>query len=346
MGKTLRLALLACAAAFALAFAGSALATPRLIIGGNTAPGSAQVSIQFQEEKTDAGPARIVIYAPAGYTGTVTAAPGTQLGTVHADLQALAISPDAIISADGQIIADNPATHTADACSPGTHAAVWILRVTVSGTTINVPVYVDAPPPGTDPLAGTSPFRFTFCFSSPYVAAPVGAPFGAKIINAVLQLNQGMLTAPAAQGSYVWRAVVTPYTVGSATTNVAGTVEARGIVDLPDLLSLTVKVTNKKKRMVRVTGLLKAGAFPLVGATVSLTGSVKAKKKTGSSGSALFSLRFKKKGTYTFKLTTTVPAYDVTSDGCKTPTAPTLPCVSASANGFTATSRTVKLKLK
>ena len=61
MGKTLRLALLAGAAAAALAFAGSALATPRLIIGGKTALGSSQVSIQFLEEKTDPAPARIVI---------------------------------------------------------------------------------------------------------------------------------------------------------------------------------------------------------------------------------------------------------------------------------------------
>ena len=347
MGKTLRLALLACVAAGALAFAGSALATPRLIIGGQTALGSSQVSMQFLEEKTDAAPARVVIYAPAGYTGTVTASPGTQLGTVHADLQALAISPDAIISADGQILADNPATHTTDACSPGLHTAVWILRVTVSGQTINVPAYVDAPPPGTDPLAGTSPFRIAFCFSSPYEQAGAArAPFGAKIVNAVLQLNQGTLRTPSARGSYAWRAVVTPYTVNSGAPNAAGTVEARGVVDTPDLLSIAVKVTDKKKRMVRVTGNLRAGDFVLGGATVSLAGSVKAKKKTSSGGSVVFNLRFKKKGTYTFRLTSNVLPYDITQDGCKTPTAPSLPCVSATANGFTVTSRTVRLTVK
>jgi hypothetical protein len=343
--KTVRLALLACVAAGALVFAGSALSTPRLIIGGQTALGSSQVSIQFLEEKTDASPARITIYAPAGYTGTVTAAAGTQLGTVHADLQALAISPDAIISADGQIIADNPATHTTDACSPGLHTAVWILRVTVSGQTINVPAYIDAPSPSTDPLSGTSPFRITFCFTSPYVAPPVGAPFGAKIVNAVLQLNQGMLTTPSSRGSYGWRAVVTPYTVGSANPNAAGTVEARGVVDTPDLLSIAVKVTNKKKRTVRIAGNLRAGDFVLGGATVSLTGSLKQKKKTNSGGNVVFTGRFKKKGTYTFRLTSTVLPYDITSDGCKTPTAPTLPCASATANGFVVASRTVRVRI-
>lgn len=347
MGKTLRLAVLACVAAAALAFAGSALATPRLIIGGLTALGSSQVTIQFLEEKADAGPARLVIYAPAGYTGTVTAAAGTQIGTVHADLQALQISPDAIISADGQVLAANPAQFATNTCSPGTHTAVWLLHVTVSGQTIDVPAYVDAPPPGTDPLAGTSPFRITLCFSSPYEQAGAArAPFGVKILNAVLQMNQGTLTTPSARGSYVWRALVTPYTVNSGTVNAAGTVEARGVVDTPDLLSLAVKVTNKKKRMVRVTGNLRAGDFVLGGATVSLSGSVKAKKKTSSGGSVVFNLRFKKKGTYTFKLSTNVLPYDITQDGCKTPTAPTLPCASATANGFTVTSRTVRLKIK
>jgi hypothetical protein len=348
MGKTLRLALLACIAAAALAFAGSALATPRLIIGGQTALGSSQVSIQFLEEKTDAAPARIVIYAPAGYTGTVAAAPGTQLGTVHADLQALAISPDAIISADGQILADDPAKHITDACAPGAHTAVWILRVTVSGQMIDVPAYVDAPPLRADPLAGTSPFSITFCFGSPYVPAPPagpGAPFGAKIVNAVLQLNQGMLRTPSARGSYPWRAFVTPYTVGTANPNAAGTVEARGVVDTPDLLSIAVKVTNKKKRTVRIGGNLRAGDFVLGGATVSLTGSVKAKKKTNSGGNVVFTARFKRKGVYTFRLSSNVLPYDITSDGCKTATAPTLPCASATANGFTVTSRTVRVRI-
>jgi hypothetical protein len=139
--------------------------------------------------------------------------------------------------------------------------------------------------------------------------------------------------------------VVTPYTVGSATPNVAGTVEARGVVDTPDLLSIAVKVTNKKARTVRVAGLLRAGDFVLGGATVSLFGSVKAKKKTNKGGSVVFNVRMKRKGTYTFKLSSNVLPYDITSDGCKTPTAPTLKCVSATANGFTVASRTVRVRI-
>ncbi len=72
----------------------------------------------------------------------------------------------------------------------------------------------------------------TMCFSSPYVpTASGGAPFGAKIINAKLTLNRARSHTPVAAGTYPWRAVVTPYSVGGAAPNAAGTVvEARGIV--------------------------------------------------------------------------------------------------------------------
>lgn len=346
MRKTLRAAVLASAAVAALVVSGVALATPKLIIGGLTAPGSSQVSIQFTEDRSDPSPARVVIYAPAGYSGTFTAAPNTVLGTVHADLQALAISPDAIIQADGQIIAADPAASANNACAPGLHTAVWILRVTVSGQTINVPVYVDSPIPAGDPLAGSAPLRMIFCLSSPYVGTDMGgAPFGAKVINARLNMNQGTVRTPAARGTYMWRAVVTPYTVGGALPNAAGTVEARGLVTTPSVLSITGRVVNKKKRQVRITGSLRSGTLGVRGATIRLTGSMRKSAKTSARGGVTFSLRFKKKGRYSFKLSTTAAAFDVTPQGCATPTAPTLRCVSATASGFTAASRTIRIRV-
>ncbi len=49
--KHFRFAVFACVATTALAFAGTALATPKLIIGGLTGLGTAQTSIQFTEAK-------------------------------------------------------------------------------------------------------------------------------------------------------------------------------------------------------------------------------------------------------------------------------------------------------
>jgi len=358
MRKTLRLALVAAALGVASIVTGPALATPKLIVGGLTAAGSSQVSIQFTEDRSDAAPARIVIYAPAGYTGTVTAAPNTVLGTVHADLQALAISADAIIQADGQILAADPAANVNNTCAPGMHTAVWILRVTVSGQAINVPVYVDSPIPAGDPIASSAPFRMTMCFSSPYVGTDAGgAPFGAKIINAQLKLNQGTLQTPTARGTYIWRTVVTPYNVGGGLPNAAGTVEARGVVRTPTILSITVKVTNKKKRTVRVSGLLRNGDanLPLFPVTLSRGGKPKGKppyklgattrKNTTTNGNVVFNLRFKKKGVVYFQLSTSTAARDVTSVGCSPATAPALRCVSATLAPISVFSRVVRIKL-
>lgn len=358
MRKTLSLATLAGTVAAALVTTGSALATPKLIVGGLTAQGSSQVSIQFTEDRSDPAPARIVIYAPAGYSATVTATPNTVLGTVRADLQALAISADAIIQGAGQVIAADPAAHANNTCAPGLHTAVWVLRVTVSGQTLNVPVYIDAPVPETDPLRSASPLRMIMCFSSPYVGADMGgAPFGAKLINAELKMNQGTLRTPTARGTYIWRSVVTPYGVGGALPNAAGTVEARGIVRTPTLLNINAKVTNRKQRRVRITGLLRNGDanLPLVRVTLSRGGKPRGKapynlgpktrKATNTNGNVVFNVRFKRKGFVYFQLSTTTGPRDLTSVGCVPATAPTLPCVSATLSPISVFSRVVRLKL-
>jgi len=225
--------------------------------GGKLGLGDSGAVVQVTEAKDDAAPAKISIYAPQGYTGTVTGTPGTQLGTVHADLQALQISADAIIQAEGTILTDDPAKYTTNTCSPGTHTAVWLLHVTVSGTTLDVPVYVDAPGPASDPLAQGAPVRLQLCLASPYAEAGTArAPFGAKIINAALTLNQGVLVNPSTRGLFPWRTIITPYTVNSGTPNAGGTVEARAMVNLPTALTLSAKVKTTRHK-VKVHGKTK-----------------------------------------------------------------------------------------
>src|SRR5205823_932511 len=113
----------------------------RLIVSGTT--------VQITEDKSDAAPLHISIYIPSGYTASPAQTAGAQIGTVHADLQALAISPDAIIQADGTVLAADTTSATLKAAATqctgtATHAGIWLLHVTVSGQTIDVPVYVDA----------------------------------------------------------------------------------------------------------------------------------------------------------------------------------------------------------
>jgi hypothetical protein len=359
-----RLALLVCASITVLAFAGSALAVPKLIIGGKLGLGESGTVVQVTEEKTDAAPAKIQIYSPQGYTGVFTASAGTQLGTVHADLQALAISPDAIIQADGVIQAANPAAYTSNTCAPGTHTAVWLLHVTVSGQTIDVPVYVDAPSLTSDPLALGSPAKLTLCLSSPYAEAGAArAPFGVKLINAQMNLNQGVFSNPSARGLYPWRAIVTPYTVNSGNPNAAGTVESRALVQLPTALNLSAKVktTRKKvkvhgKRRIRVTnvailsGSLVENLNGIAGMKVTILSGptlakLKARGTVTTSDGGTFSRQLGLSGKTSFQARATVPVRDVTSSGCSTPT-PGIPCVSATAPGFSIVSGLVTLTPK
>ncbi len=359
MKHGIRLAVLALAGATALALAGTALATPKLIIGGQLGLGDSGAVVQLTEEKSDAAPAKVSIYAPTGYTGTVTATPGTQIGTVHADLQALQISPDAIIQADGTVLTANPATYVGNTCSPGTHTAVWLLHVTVSGQTIDVPVYVDAPAPTSDPLAQGAPFRLVFCLSSPYAEAGAArAPFGVKLINAQMTLNQGIVVNPSTRGIYPWRSIVTPYTVNSGTPNPAGTVEARAFVRLPVSLTLAAKVKTTRhkvkvhgKTRIRVTNaVILSGALTenLEGisdikvAILSGPSATKLKSRgiatTGAGGKYSRQLGLPKKTS--FMTRASVDVRDITSSGCATPT-PGVPCVSATAPGFDISSSVV-----
>ncbi len=69
------------------------------------------------------------------------------------------------------------------------------------------------------------------------------------------------------------------------------------------------------------------------------------KLTSGSTGSVRFTLKFKKKGTVYFQLSTNVADSDVTASGC-TPATPGVPCVSATQSGFRVYSRLVKLVIK
>ena len=163
--------LVATAAALSLAFAGSALAaytphlaithTPLTLAGG----GSTDLTVSF--DQADDATAKATIYVPQGYTGTLGVSPGTQLGTIDASIIAFAISPTQPLPLKGVITADDPAKYVANPCSPGTHEAVWLLRLQAAGTELAVPGYVDTVTAPTEAPLGK--FKLQFCLPSPYI---------------------------------------------------------------------------------------------------------------------------------------------------------------------------------
>jgi hypothetical protein len=362
MRNILRLLIFGCAATAALAFAGNALAkTPQLIISGSTSTGaSAATVVEVTEEKTDAAPFRISIYVPVGYTTNIGQAAGVQIGDVAASLQALVISEDAIIDAPGSVLVGDRTstalqTSAAQCTGTPTHAAVWLLHVTVAGQTLDVPVYVD---PTTGAEAAFSSAKLVLCLPNPYAEAqpPTSrAASGAKIIDAKMTLSAGVLTTPSSAGSYVWRSVITPWTVHGPAPNAAGTIEAQSIVSIPSSLSLKAKLKTKRhKRHGRTTvtnsvllsGKLLENLQGVSGAKVAFfaNGKSAGSATTGATGSFSKTAGLRKRTTY--KATATVPTRET---ACVSPLPVTsVPggCVSATIAGYKISSNSVTVKPK
>jgi hypothetical protein len=352
MARRFRFAL-AGAALVAAVMPGSALAkyVPKLIVS-HTPPNvsSAATTISIELTREDDATAKVTFYAPLGYQGVLGQAAGTQIGTVAATVQALAISADAILPLQGVIRTDDPAKYVANPCAPGTHSAVWLLALEAAGRTLAVPIYLDTVTAG--PEATFAAFKLQVCLPPPDIPeAQGGAAFGAKLLTATLELNQA-LTAPTTRAQYVWPGIFTPYIEKAGRPNVAGTVEARAVVRLPGQLTLNGKITSKKNRTVRLSGAVTENGVGIAGAAVELLLGTRRfspplSMRSGSGGRYAFNLRRRGRGKIasTFRTRARVDVRDVTAAGCATPTVPPVPCVSATAGAFTILSRAVRITL-
>ena len=156
----------------------------------------------------------------------------------------------------------SPTTLPGDVCSPGTHAAIWNLNLSVSGNTLVLPLYVD-PTSGTSTALGA--YKMTICL--PPWDTPMGSPGrsfeGAQLLDAKFTVNN-VFTAPTS-GLNVWNTLFTPYNPGVGTPNAVATFDARSLVGAP---SLTLKATKKNGKYA-VGGKLTEGGLALSGATVT-----------------------------------------------------------------------------
>src|SRR5262249_11837448 len=143
----------------------------------------------------DDATARAAIYVPTGTTLTTGQTPGSAIGTVKAQVSALALA-GALLPLEGQILVAPPGAvppPAQPACSEGvTPTATWLLVLQAAGQTINLPAYVL---PTTGALAAVSPAAIVFCLAPPDIpVANGGATFGAKFLSAELTLN-GVISA-------------------------------------------------------------------------------------------------------------------------------------------------------
>jgi len=351
MKRAIRLALLACAIATALAFAGSALASysPRLVVTSNplTPQGGSKTDVAVQLGQNDDATARVAIYVPQGYGGTLGVA-GKQLGTADATVLT-SIAPTQPIPVKGTIVGEDPAqfaTQATQCTGSPTHAGVWTLRLEAAGQQLTVPVYIDEVTAPAEAELGK--FKLTVCLPSPYIPQSAGgAALGAKLVTATLHLDN-VFVLPAQSGDYGWTMVATPYTVSSATVNAAATVQARAFVRLPVLLSLSAKYTAKKNAY-RLSGKLTENLAGLAGFKVTIyrgTSPTKLRKvanvTTRPRGVFSTAGHLRPRKTTYFQARVSVPIRNAPCTGG----APGINCVSATLDPWASTSRVVKIAIK
>ena len=253
-----RLALLACASLVALAVANAAWAayTPSLIAApvSHALGAKNTVFLGVAQARTDDPTAKIDIFVPAGYQENYSQAVGSTIGDVSAVL-ILRGAGDAEVTVTGSVRVDNPAdpkyvSPAQNRCAPGLHTNVWVLNVSIAGTPLQVPIYVD----DVTTIPGVSA-RLQLC-----LAGPVGTPSNAQLLSALFAVR-GVFTNPSARNVYTWSALFTPYFPGTPQPNAAGTVEGRALVPMPIRIALTAR---RKGKVVTLSGsvTLPGGLLP------------------------------------------------------------------------------------
>lgn len=272
--------MLAVVAALGLGFGGTALAAynPSLIVAGTSQGLSSggPVVIGVGQNENDDATGVATIYSPRGYGVTLTQAPGTRLGALSGVVKAAG----ARFNVEGTVTADNPANHTTNTCSPGTHQAVWILEFTGAGTTVRLPMFVDRVTTG--PEAAYASARMQVCLPSPYQPPPAGAPSGVSLIVAAFSVRT-VFRNPGARGTYPWNGVFVPWTPGTATPtlNPAQTAQSTSFVRLPVQLALRVKRQRRGKRTFAVvTSCLTEARRGVRGLRVNILGGTTARRAT------------------------------------------------------------------
>jgi hypothetical protein len=243
MRTSIRLTLVACASLVALVFANAAWSAyePNLLIASarTTLGAPTPLIIGVSQSRDDDPTAKIDISVPEGYNERLVASPGTVIGQVFATV-ILRGAGNAEVDVSGQVRADNPASHTSNQCAPGLHSAVWVLEVTLAGTPVRVPIYVD----DITTVPGVSA-RIQLC-----LAGPIGTPSGSQLLAAVFEVRD-VFTNPTRRAAHLWSGLFTPYNVGSPLPNAAGTVEARAVQPLPVTISMR---TRRRGRVVTISG--------------------------------------------------------------------------------------------
>jgi len=301
--------------------------------------------------------AKLVLFAPEAASIRLDQVPGTHIGKpgVRIDVAGttLAFEPNA-----GSIVATDPASYATDpqaqACAPGPHAAVWLLRAKATKNyargptpklTITLPVYIDQITPS--PANMFSAYEFQVCFGSPNKGQVTpGWPAGAIIRRMTINLPENVLTEqPTLPGTYVWRGVFTPYTA-SGQPSPSDAVESRAILLLPVEWALNGRY-DRARHAIDVSGTLTEGGVPVVGDGLPISyGTALGASWTGIADAKGVYVHTDDQGRFSQSIPATQTTYIRASistlsmaytdrTGCTPPSLAPKGCVTATTSGFT-----------
>jgi hypothetical protein len=276
MKPKLKLVVLGLVGAIALTATSTAFAayTPRLVVNDLSPVGA--VTISFTQPADHDPSAKLTIYAPVEYQAAVVRPAGTTIGTVRASGTAADLG-GALLPLTGTVQTraasgtyssggtQVPLAAAAQQCTgTTTHTAYWVLILQAAGQTLELPVFVDAPP-APPPGVTTNPFSAAIQACLPPPDVPAGTPgratFGFKLTSVVMRLNSVFRSAGTGQPR--WRVLATPYTPNTGRPNPAATVEAQSVVSFPRTVVLTRPSVPKAVRGVvtlRIRGSLNVPA--------------------------------------------------------------------------------------
>jgi hypothetical protein len=213
------------------------------------------VGFLFFADPTQDATAKFTIFSPAGYTNTLTQAPGTAIGKAFARVRAGAALGGADLTLTGNVVVGNPADpalmaaygQCKSAADPATPGAVWVLNTQLQGQMLQVPAFVNQLGP--------------YLVQEICLTPPATTPFQAQLWVANYTINGVFKNAPASN-AYFWAGDFTPYVM--TTPNPAGTVEYRTYIGLPASLTF-LKGKSKKASFAALKGTLKVAGLATKG---------------------------------------------------------------------------------
>jgi hypothetical protein len=358
----MRLTVVCAAVGAALSIAGPAMAgIPSAKLNIRTQAGlgaTGPVTFEVSQSASDDPLAKVTIYTGLGYTANLTAASGSTIGAVTAQVQAADLGNQTLplagtvqaadaattIPVAGQIL---PLSAVAQACTGSpTHAAFWLLVLTAAGQTLRVGAFVD---PAAGPETAFAAFKIQVCLPAPDLPAadPRRATFGAKLFDAKVTLAK-VFTNPTGAGTPVWSAFFTPYTPLTGAANPAGTVESRSATIVPATISLKAKYDKKRKSAV-LSGVIAVAGRPLAGLKIPIYSgakrtALKARGTTSKTTSKGIFTAVKRilKTTY-FQVGGILGGGDVTAQLCAGPTLAPAGCVSGTVGEIPLFSKIMKV---